>query len=75
MMDKLPRASGVYQIRNTITGDCYIGSTQDMRQRQRNHLNGLRQRKSTHSLLQRGWDKYGEGVYLRYLSCVPLIYS
>jgi hypothetical protein len=33
---------GVYQIRNVITGDCYIGGSSDLRMRERNHFSKLR---------------------------------
>jgi len=55
---------GIYQIVNTITGDCYVGSAVNFHVRKLRHLNELRQG-IHHSLhLQRAYDKYGKDVFV-----------
>ena len=55
--------SGIYQIKNTINGKCYIGSAVDLKKRWRNHLSALRRRGHYNKHLQRAFDKYGEATF------------
>ncbi len=54
---------GIYQIVNTITGDCYVGSAVDLQIRKAKHLRDLR--KGTHHsrYLQHAYNKYGENTF------------
>lgn len=60
---------GIYSIRNLITGDLYIGSSEDVEVRIRYHLDRLR--RNGYSInsddrkpyLQNAWNKYGEQVF------------
>jgi excinuclease UvrABC nuclease subunit len=51
---------GVYQIKNVITGDYYIGSSNNLRQRICHHRNELEGNKHCNRHLQYAWNKYGE---------------
>lgn len=54
---------GIYVIRNTQTGDCYIGSTVSLRRRRSEHFRWLRRNRHHSPHLQHAWNKYGEGVF------------
>jgi len=56
-------SSGVYQIRNKLNGNCYIGSSINLRKRRRAHLNALHCGKHQNQHLQRAFDKYGEDAF------------
>lgn len=52
---------GVYQIKNCITNQLYIGSTtMTFVKRCQHHINRLRSGKHKNLYLQRSWNKYGE---------------
>lgn len=57
------KASGVYQITNTINGKRYIGSAVNFYTRIANHISSLRRRKTSCRLLQNAWDKYGQPAF------------
>jgi len=50
----------VYQIRNTVNDDKYIGSAVNFEHRKRCHLSALRRCKHHSRKLQKAWDEYGE---------------
>jgi len=54
---------GIYEIKNKVTGKCYVGSSKQIEKRWQQHLLALR--KGTHHsiLLQRAWNKYGEECF------------
>jgi group I intron endonuclease len=52
-------SSGIYCIRNTITGYSYIGSSQDINKRCVDHSRGLENSTHFNIHLQRSWNKYG----------------
>ena len=52
--------SGIYQIKNTINGNCYIGSAVDFKKRWVVHLSTLRHKYHYNSHLQAAFSKYGE---------------
>jgi group I intron endonuclease len=54
--------SGVYKIVNKLNNKMYIGSTCDFESRWKHHKKNLRKGKGS-KVLQRAWDKYGEGVF------------
>ncbi len=60
MTNKLPRTSGVYQIRCNPTGKIYVGSAVDLRARWDNHRGRLRRGAHHNSHLQKAWDEFGE---------------
>ena len=55
--------SGIYQIRNTLNGNRYIGSAVDTQQRWQQHLSMLRHEKHYNKYLQRAFDKYSEALF------------
>lgn len=54
---------GVYQILNTVNGDCYIGSSVNIKVRWSEHKRTLRKSNNVSLKLQRAWDKYGENSF------------
>lgn len=57
------RKIGVYQILNTVTGRCYVGSTVDIRRRWIEHRTNLNCHRHHTIGLQRAWDKYGQAAF------------
>lgn len=56
-------SSGVYVIRNTISGKCYVGSAIHLRKRITNHRSDLVRGKHHNKPLSRAWAKYDSGVF------------
>lgn len=52
--------AGIYQIRNKVNGNRYIGSSVNLFNRFYQHKNLLRANKSHSPYLQNAWNKYGE---------------
>lgn len=65
--------SAIYIIKNNITQDIYVGSTNDFKKRVKTHLRALLKNKHHSIFLQRAFNKYGEKnfVFLLYLECEP----
>lgn len=60
----MSRQSGVYAIKNVVTGKCYVGSSVDLQCRRRVHFRHLR-RGTHHSVkLQNSWVKHGEAAFV-----------
>lgn len=55
----MKRNSGVYRIRNTKTGHCYIGSSTALKRRRIQHFSALRAGQHPNRNLQAAFDKYG----------------
>jgi predicted GIY-YIG superfamily endonuclease len=55
--------SGIYQIKNLINDQIYIGSTNNFRKRWSEHKSGLNNKNHRNSHLQRSWNKYGSEVF------------
>ena len=55
--------SGVYVIRNTVSGRVYVGSSQNILSRWREHRRLLRKGKHHSAVFQRSWDKHGEAAF------------
>jgi len=56
--------SGIYQIKNTLNNNRYIGSTANIQRRWNAHLNMLRRKHHGNSHLQRAFNKYGEEAFI-----------
>jgi len=57
--------SGIYQIRNTLSNKCYIGSASNsFTKRWQNHRSELNLNKHHSVYLQRAWNKYGADVFV-----------
>jgi group I intron endonuclease len=54
---------GIYGIYNILTGDQYIGSAKNFYSRKKTHLKQLSQKNHHSIILQRAWEKYGEGKF------------
>lgn len=54
---------GIYEIRNTETGDVYIGQTIDFKMRWSVHRGYLRSGEHVNRYLQNAWNKYGEAKF------------
>lgn len=58
-MTKLHNNRGVYEIRNTLTGKKYIGSSKHLSQREGDHWNNLERGSHDHRELQKDYDVLG----------------
>src|SRR5882757_5131118 len=56
--------SGVYRLRNTITGEQYVGSAQTLRKRRGSHLFMLRNGWHNNKILQASWNAHGEQSFV-----------
>lgn len=56
--------TGIYEIRNTATGDRYVGSALDVARRLEWHVARLRSGKHYNNRLQKAWSIFGEGVFV-----------
>jgi group I intron endonuclease len=67
--------SGIYSIRNTVTGKRYVGSAVNLRMRVLHHRDALCRGDHRNVLLQRAWNKYGaEAFEVRtVLFCAPAL--
>lgn len=57
------KIQGIYQIRNTVNGHCYIGCSTNIHLRWYGHRWMLRHSEHPNIILQRAWDKYGESAF------------
>lgn len=55
--------SGVYELRNTVTGHCYIGSSVNMQNRKNDHFYHLRTQTHHSPSLQNAYNKYGKDAF------------
>lgn len=55
--------SGIYQIINTKNKKSYIGSSNNLIRRKKDHFRTLKKNKNHSILLQRAWNKYGEDAF------------
>lgn len=54
---------GIYQIKNTVNGKSYIGSSVDIKRRKKEHKGRLRNNSHENQHLQGAWNKYGEDAF------------
>lgn len=66
----MPRTQGIYQITNSVTGHCYIGSSVDIARRWTDHRRELRDNTHKNTLLQSAYEAHGITVF----SCAVLEY-
>ena len=55
--------SGIYEIRNKVTGVSYIGSSINTEVRKRQHIYALRKGKHPAKYMQNAWNKHGEDAF------------
>ena len=67
------KISGVYEIINTITGDCYIGSSVDLKRRKIEHFKNSTWKKEPNKPLYKYMQQYGKENFLfkTIWLCVP----
>lgn len=54
---------GIYKIVNTATGQCYVGQSQRVKKRLKEHFRLLRGNKHTNPHLQKAYNKYGANSF------------
>lgn len=54
----------IYQIRNTATNQCYVGSSINIQKRKQRHFFDLEHNKHHNIHLQRAFNKYGAGLFV-----------
>lgn len=57
-------SSGIYRIRNTLNGKCYIGSACCFKKRWSGHRSHLNRGIHHSAALQRAWNKYGPSAFV-----------
>jgi group I intron endonuclease len=64
---------GVYEIKNTVTGDRYVGSSVTIKSRLYDHQMRLRAGIHRNEILQDAWDRWGEHVFKcrQIVECAP----
>lgn len=60
---------GVYKIKNRITGDTYIGSSNNVYKRFKGHIWRLKKNEHHSSILQHSYNKYGHDNFIFELIC------
>jgi hypothetical protein len=63
-MNTIPAASGIYIIRNTQTGFCYIGASKNMRVRVRVHQRALIAGTHSNKAMQGDWTAHGPDSFV-----------
>ena len=58
-----PALCGIYTITNTVTGQVYVGQSQDRERRWSGHLNSLLKNKHKNPRLQNSFNKYGKEAF------------
>lgn len=67
--------SGIYRLLNTKTGKFYIGSSNNLYRRYKQHCTSLKKNKSSCTILQRAYNKYGESAFsFEILATCPIEY-
>lgn len=66
--------SGIYAIKNLISGKLYIGSAKNLSTRRSRHFADLKTGQHKNAHLQNSWRKHGEGafVFVVLLRCAPV---
>ncbi len=62
---------GIYQIQNTKTSECYIGSSIHVFKRLKDHIKHLSTGSHINKLLEKSWKHYGPEVF--HFSCVEVV--
>lgn len=63
-MSTIPELPGVYQIRNLVNNKVYIGSSNNLRNREASHFKRLRLGKHENPHLQHAYNKYGKDKFV-----------
>jgi group I intron endonuclease len=57
------KLSGIYRIKNIITGDCYVGSAVNIERRWKKHQWMLKANRHCNPKLQNSYNKYGVDAF------------
>ena len=60
----IEKVSGIYCIRNLVTGDLYIGQAVNLHTRKRQHFNSLKRGDHDSIYLQNAYNKYGKDNFV-----------
>lgn len=63
MTEVIGNVTGIYQILNTVNGNCYIGKAINISARYKKHLSELQNNKHYNTHLQRAFNKYGNSSF------------
>lgn len=66
----MPKLCGIYRIVNTQNDKKYIGSSNDIKVRWRNHRYQLNNKKHPNKHLQGAWNKYGKSNFIFEIICL-----
>lgn len=58
------KKSGIYRIKNIITGDCYVGSSVNIEKRLRDHQRLFRLGLHNNAYMQNSYNKYGVDAFV-----------
>ena len=64
---ELPKKSGVYCIRNIVTGEEYVGGSDDIKRRVNRHFSALRAGRHYNSRIKLSFEKYGEECFKKFV--------
>lgn len=60
----MTKICGIYGIQNTLTGEWYVGQSQDVNKRRTTHFRNLTNQQHENVHLQRSFDKYGKETFI-----------
>ena len=58
------KKSGIYRIKNIITGDCYVGSSINIERRWTRHCRDLKANRHDNQFMQASYNKYGVDAFV-----------
>jgi group I intron endonuclease len=61
---------GIYKIVNNVTGKCYVGQSQRLKKRIKEHFRLLNLKKHPNEHLQRSYNKYGKEVFKGHIEVI-----
>lgn len=61
---------GIYKIVNNVTGKCYVGQSQNLKKRLKEHFRLLNLKKHPNQHLQHSYNKYGKESFKGYIEVV-----
>lgn len=64
--------AGIYKITNTITGKVYVGQSQNVYERRREHFVALRHNKHENKLMQHDWNTNNRGFRFDVIEFIPI---
>lgn len=65
----IKKEPGVYLITNTVNGKVYVGSSDNIKRRRREHYSRLKKQTHCNRYLQRAFNKYGESSFIFNVIC------